>query len=139
MHDFILALIGGAMIGLAAVMLMATQGSILGVSGILSQSLSSFSSGRSWRISFILGVLAAPVLISFLTGYTPAVVITGSIVPLIVGGLLVGAGTVLGNGCTSGHGVCGISRFSTRSIFATAVFMIVAIITVWIVNKAAGA
>lgn len=139
MHDFVLALIGGAMIGLASVVLMATEGRILGISSILSQSLSSFSKDNSWRLSFILGVLAAPTLTILLTGQNPSVQITGNIVSLFVAGLLVGAGTVLGNGCTSGHGVCGISRLSNRSIFATAVFMIAAIFTVWAMNKAAGA
>jgi len=139
MHDFFLALTGGAMIGLASVILMASHGKILGTSGILSLSLTSFSTGYSWRISFILGVLAAPILTTLLTGYKPAVEITGSTLPLIAGGILVGVGTVLGNGCTSGHGVCGISRFSMRSIFATVVFMITAIITVWAVGTATGA
>jgi len=139
MHDFILALAGGAMIGLSAVLLMATHGKIMGVSGILSQSLSSFSSGNHWRISFLLGVVAAPVLSMLIIGYKPVVEITGSVVLLIAGGILAGVGTVLGNGCTSGHGVCGVSRFSTRSIFATAVFMVTAIITVWVMNAVTGA
>lgn len=139
MHEFILALIGGAMIGLASVILMATEGRILGVSGILNQSFSSFSNAYSWRLSFILGVLAAPLLIILLTSYKPSVEITENVVPLITGGLLVGAGTVLGNGCTSGHGVCGISRLSARSLFATVVFVVAAIITVWAMNTAVGA
>ena len=105
MHDFILALAGGMMIGLSAVLLMATHGKIMGVSGILSRSLSSFSSGNQWRISILLGVLAAPVLSMLIIGYKPVVEITGSVVLLIAGGIWAGVGTVLSNGCTSGHGV----------------------------------
>jgi uncharacterized membrane protein YedE/YeeE len=139
MHEYILALTGGAMIGLAAVLLMATQGSILGVSGILSQLLPPKSSAADWRISFVLGVLVAPILTMLITGYTPAVDITSNLPLLIIGGVLVGVGTVLGNGCTSGHGVCGLSRLSTRSLVATVIFMITAIITVWVMRSATGA
>ena len=130
---------GGAMIGLAAVMLMATQGSILGVSGILSQLLPPKSSAADWRISFVLGVLVAPILTMLITGYTPTVDITSNLPLLIIGGALVGVGTVLGNGCTSGHGVCGLSRLSTRSLVATAIFMITAIATVWAMRSVTGA
>ena len=139
MHEYILALTGGAMIGLAAVLLMATQGSILGVSGILSQLLPPKSSAADWRISFVLGVLVAPILTMLITGYTPTVDITSNLPLLIIGGVLVGVGTVLGNGCTSGHGVCGLSRLSTRSLVATVIFMITAIITVWVMRSATGA
>jgi len=139
MQDFLFALVGGVMIGLAAVMLMATQGKILGVSGILSQLLSKFTEGELWRLSFVSGVLAAPVLTLIVTGYKPAVEITDSTALLILAGLLVGVGTTLGSGCTSGHGVCGLSRFSVRSIFATVVFMVVAIVTVWAMNSMTGA
>lgn len=127
------------MIGLAAVILMATQGSILGVSGILSQLLPPKSSTADWRISFVFGVLLAPILTMLITGYTPNVDITSNLPLLIIGGVLVGIGTVLGNGCTSGHGVCGLSRLSTRSLVATAIFMITAITTVWVMRSATGA
>ncbi|MFT6304350.1 MAG: putative membrane protein YedE/YeeE [Granulosicoccus sp.] len=136
MHEYTLALLGGAMIGLAALMLMATQGEILGVSGILSRLLPPKSDNADWRISFVLGVLTAPVLTVLVTGYTPTVQITTNLPLLIGGGLLVGVGTVLGNGCTSGHGVCGLSRLSTRSLIATVIFMLTAIITVWLMNSA---
>lgn len=139
MHDFILALIGGAMIGLAAVILMAANGKILGVSGIVSNLLPAISKGESWQLSFVLGVFAAPVTLIFLTDYRPPVEITGNLALLIVGGLLVGVGTVMGNGCTSGHGVCGLPRLSLRSIIATGIFMITAILTVLIMNTVSGA
>lgn len=139
MHEYILALLGGAMIGLATIMLMATQGKILGVSGILSRLLPPKSNEADWRISFVLGVLVAPVLTMLVTGYRPDVDITNNLPLLIIGGLLVGLGTVLGNGCTSGHGVCGLSRFSTRSLVATVIFMLTAIITVWVMRSVTGA
>ena len=139
MHEYFLALLGGAMIGLAAVMLMATQGSILGVSGILNNLLPPKSSTADWRISFVLGVLVAPILTMIFTGNAPKVDITSNLPLLIIGGVLVGFGTVLGNGCTSGHGVCGLSRLSTRSLVATVIFMITAIITVWVMRSATGA
>jgi hypothetical protein len=139
MHEYFLALLGGAMIGLAAVMLMATQGSILGVSVILNNLLPPKSSTADWRISFVLGVLVAPILTMIFTGNAPKVDITSNLPLLIIGGVLVGFGTVLGNGCTSGHGVCGLSRLSTRSLVATAIFMITAIATVWAMHSATGA
>ena len=139
MYDYILALLGGAMIGMAAVMLMATHGKILGVSGIVSQLLPPFSTNENWRISFVLGVLAAPVAASLILGYRPAVEITSNLLLLIVSGLLVGIGTVMGSGCTSGHGVCGLSRLSTRSVVATAVFMLTAVATVFVVRTVTGA
>jgi len=138
MHDFVPALIGGVMIGLAAILLMAVNGKILGVSGILSQLPFDLTADGVWRLSFVSGVLVAPILWMFVAGYQPPVEITGNTLFLVAGGLLVGAGTVLGNGCTSGHGVCGLSRLSVRSMFATVVFMLSAIITVWAVNTVGG-
>ena len=121
MHDFILALLGGAMIGLAAVLLMATQGSIMGISGIASRLLPPISTDWQWRLAFLAGVLVAPLLATLITGEQPVIDISNNAVLLVIGGLLVGFGTVVGNGCTSGHGVCGLSRFSTRSLIATGV------------------
>ncbi len=138
MHEYLFALLGGAMIGVATVMLMATHGRTLGVSGILKQLLPPFSAIENWRISFVLGVLAAPFAASLFLGYRPVVEVTENILFLVAGGLLVGVGTVMGNGCTSGHGVCGLSRLSTRSIVATVVFMFSAIITVLVVRTATG-
>lgn len=130
MHDFALATLGGVMIGLAAILLMATHGRILGISGITSQLLPPTSGDWPWRLSFLAGVLVAPVLTGWITGILPAVQITDSVFLLVAGGLLVGFGTVYGNGCTSGHGVCGLSRFSVRSVVATVLFMIAAIVVV---------
>jgi len=130
MNEIIWALVGGAMIGLAALLLMATQGAIMGASGILSRSLQRPSPDSLWRLSFLIGMLVAPLLMMAFSSAPIQMQITDS-TPLLIGaGLLVGIGTVFGNGCTSGHGICGISRLSTRSIIATCVFMVTAIITV---------
>ena len=134
MHDFVAALLGGAMIGLAAVLLMASHGKIMGVSGIASRLLPPVAADWLWRVAFIAGVLAAPVIYMAVAGTLPAVAMTVSPLLLISGGLLVGAGTVIGNGCTSCHGVCGLSRLSRRSIVSTGVFMLSAVITVFIFN-----
>ena len=138
MHEFLMAFLGGLMIGTAAVLLMATHGSIMGISGIASKLLPPVAEDWHWRIVFIAGILAAPIMAYAISGTRPAVEITGSVAVLIVGGLLVGFGTVTGNGCTSGHGVCGLSRFSVRSIVATGVFMLTAIVTVYITHHVLG-
>lgn len=139
MYEFMMALLGGAMIGLAAVLLMATNGSIMGISGIASRLLPPSANDWQWRFSFIAGVMAAPLIYTLITSTKPAVEITSNVALLVVGGLLVGFGTVLGNGCTSGHGVCGLSRFSTRSIVATGVFMLFAFVTLFISRHILGA
>lgn len=138
MHDYLLALIGGSMIGAAAVTLMGTHGSIMGLSGILNQLLPPTNRDWSWRLSFIFGVLLAPLLVAVVTGHRPIVEITSSFPILVTAGLLVGTGTALGNGCTSGHGVCGLSRLSTRSLVATSVFMFTAMLTVFVVGQFTG-
>lgn len=138
MHEYLQALIGGLMIGLAAVVLMATHGKILGVSGILSRLLPPTATDWSWRVSFVIGVLAAPVLLLLFTGRQPDVELTAGLPLLVGGGLLVGLGTVIGSGCTSGHGVCGLGRLSTRSLVATATFMGTAGITVYFARHVIG-
>lgn len=139
MHDFIMALLGGAMIGLAAVLLMASNGSILGISGIASRLMPPLSTDWQWRLAFITGIFAAPPLLSLVMDSKPTIEITSSTILLVIGGLLVGLGTVIGNGCTSGHGVCGLSRLSTRSLIATGVFMLFAFATVFITRHMLGA
>lgn len=134
MHDFIMALLGGLMIGLAAVLLMATQGSIMGISGIASKLLPPVSLDWRWRFVFLAGVLAGPLVMIAISADPPEIEITPNVLLLVVSGFLVGFGTVTGNGCTSGHGVCGISRFSMRSLVATGVFMVSAIITVYVIR-----
>lgn len=117
------ALAGGILIGLAALLLLALNGRIAGVSGIINGAVENPGSDRSWRLAFILGLVAGAAL--YLLAW-PAGAVTRSGFPLgwlLAAGLLVGFGTRLGSGCTSGHGVCGLGRLSPRSLAATLVFM----------------
>ncbi len=124
------AAIGGALIGFSAVLLMFFNGRIAGITGIAAGMLDPASSDRGWRAAFLIGLIVAP-LSAMLLGYTvPIPRMPSSIVAVAIGGLLVGFGTRLSNGCTSGHGVCGIARLSIRSITATMIFMLAAIIVV---------
>jgi len=128
------ALAGGALIGLASALLMLFSGRIAGISGILGGCLIPSATDRHWRIAFLIGLIAAPV-IGALTGHAlPMPQMSASWPVIVVGGLLVGFGTRLGGGCTSGHGVCGIARLSPRSIAATLVFMAVAIAVVFLMR-----
>lgn len=124
------AAIGGALIGLSAVLLMLFTGRIAGVSGIFDGLINPQTSDRAWRAAFIAGLVAAPV-VAALVGYAvPMPQMPGSYITIVVGGLLVGFGARLGNGCTSGHGICGIARLSPRSIAATGMFMVAAVVAV---------
>lgn len=121
--EWTFGLVGGLMIGLAAVLLLATNGRIMGASGILGGLLD--GSGReNWgeRLAFVAGLIGAPALAALVWG-APQTHATSNVALLIVGGLLVGIGTRIGNGCTSGHGVCGMSRLSMRSIVATLFYL----------------
>jgi uncharacterized membrane protein YedE/YeeE len=126
---------GGALIGLSAVMLMAFAGRIAGISGIASRLLPPYEDREfSGRLALVAGLVAAPLLVWLVTGSLPSQTIQAGAPVLIVAGLLVGFGSVWGNGCTSGHGVCGLSRLSMRSLVATATFMATAIVTVFLVR-----
>ena len=126
--------------GLAAVLLMITTGRIAGISGIVSRILppAGKSTGAKVSIAFILGILVVAPIYRLFSGTSPEIVVTDHPLILVVAGLLVGFGSVLGNGCTSGHGVCGISRLSVRSIVATIVFMLAAIVTVFVSRMLSG-
>lgn len=127
---------GGALIGLSAVLLMALKGRIAGVSGIASRLLPPYEDREfAGRLAFVAGLVAAPVLVWLATGRFPAQTIEAGTPILLVAGLLVGFGSVWGNGCTSGHGVCGLSRLSMRSLVATATFMATAILTVFVMRQ----
>jgi uncharacterized membrane protein YedE/YeeE len=131
------SLIGGGMIGLAAVLLMAFHGRIAGMTGILAGLLPPVAADWPWRAAFILGAIVAPMVL-ILAGGT---VSYDSPVPapwLVVGGLVVGVGVFFGAGCTSGHGVCGMARLSPRSIVATLTFMVSTAATVFVVRHVAG-
>lgn len=135
--NWIVALIGGMLIGLSATILLAISGRIAGISGIVNGAIR-FNIQESWRWFFILGMLAGGLL--YKTVLFPESTLTSSINPwsMFVGGLLVGFGTRMGNGCTSGHGVCGLGRLSFRSLVAVITFMVTAIVTVWITRHLLG-
>tara|TARA_X000000368_G_scaffold190316_1_gene150069 strand:- start:616 stop:1029 length:414 start_codon:yes stop_codon:yes gene_type:complete len=124
------AFAGGSLIGFAAFLFFAFNGRIAGISSISSGVINN-NENRIDNILFLLGLIIGPIIYS-LTGNEIVSILTNSIPLLIIGGLLVGVGTKIGNGCTSGHGVCGISRFSLRSIIATVTFIITGVITVFI-------
>ncbi|WP_374424584.1 YeeE/YedE family protein [Paracoccus sp. (in: a-proteobacteria)] len=126
---------GGALIGLSAVLLMALLGRVAGMTGILSGAI--FGPDRGWRLAFLAGAIAAPILM----GALGAGIAFDSSVPrpfLVLGGLLVGIGVSYGGGCTSGHGVCGNARLSPRSLVATVTFMLSAGITVYVIRHLIG-
>ncbi len=131
------SLAGGALIGLAALLLLHANGRIAGISGIVGGLLRPATQDRGWRIAFILGMLIAPTVWA-LAGNLPAMVIDADLPLLIVAGLVVGISTRYGAGCTSGHGVCGISRLSPRSLAATVAFMASGFITVFVVRHLLG-
>lgn len=141
-------LVGGVLIGLSAVWLMATLGRIAGISGILSGLLLERPTRDSaWRLAFLLGLISGPVILILLGGGlgnvsgAPDEVIgepVGSVGLMLLAGLLVGVGTGIGNGCTSGHGVCGLARLSPRSLAATLIFLGSAMLTVFVIRHLYG-
>lgn len=139
MTDFtpIQSLIGGALIGLAAVFLMALHGRVAGMTGILTGVIPPVASDWRWRAAFLAGAIVAPVLRLAAGGVIPfeVPVSTGA---LIFGGLLVGIGVHFGNGCPSGHGICGLARFSPRSLAAVLTFMLTAFATVFVMRHVIG-
>lgn len=135
MHTEIIAngLLGGSLIGLSAIFLMLTLGRISGISGITSSLLSfRLSKQNLLRATFLVGLLIGPVVYLALFGKVPDVVMEKSFSYLVAGGALVGFGASMGSGCTSGNGVCGLARFSPRSIVSTVVFLTTSIITVFL-------
>ncbi|HYD67207.1 YeeE/YedE family protein [Azospirillum sp.] len=134
----IAALAGGALIGLSAALLLVLNGRVAGISGILGGLLAPERGETAWRLAFLAGLLAAPLAYAALGGTLPEVRTDASTGLLVAGGLLVGFGTRLGSGCTSGHGVCGLARLSPRSLAATGVFMATAVATVFAARHLAG-
>ena len=127
------SLAGGLLIGLATALLLLLSGRIAGISGIVGGLLRPGKGDVAWRVAFVLGLFAAP-LVFVLAMPLPRVAIDASTTTLIIAGLLVGVGTRYGSGCTSGHGVSGLSRGSRRSIVATASFMVAGFLTVFVVR-----
>ncbi len=136
MEDFtpVSGLIGGLLIGLAAALLLLLNGRISGISGIVGGLVIPKSSDGGWHAAFVAGLLVGAFAYALATGGAVPVTLQASLPVLVMAGLLVGFGTRLGSGCTSGHGVCGIARLSKRSIVATSVFVGVAMLTVFLTH-----
>ncbi|MHA3884943.1 YeeE/YedE family protein [Stutzerimonas degradans] len=132
------ALAGGALIGLAAALFVMLNGRIAGISGLLASLLERSAEGRGEKALFLLGILLAP-LLWLIAGEWPQMEFQTSWLGLLIAGVLVGVGTRYGAGCTSGHGVCGISRLSARSIVATLAFMAAGFATVFVIRHLVGA
>jgi len=131
------ALAGGALLGLASALFILLNGRILGISGILGGLLRPKAGDIGWRLAFVLGMLVAPAIYLLLAGpMQPR--IDASWLMVILAGLLVGVGTRYGSGCTSGHGICGLSRMSPRSLVATATFMAAGFVTVFLLRHVLG-
>lgn len=136
MEQFVMPLVGGLMLGVASVVLLATMGRVAGVSGITWGAIS--GPDRAWRVLFVIGIVLGTVIAHQATGLPNPVPKEGSWLLAVGAGLLVGIGTRVGSGCTSGHGVCGIGRLSGRSIAATITFMATGVITVFVVRHVLG-
>lgn len=134
----IASLVGGMLIGLSAALLLLFEGKIAGISGIVGGILNPAKNDTLWRFVFVVGLLTGGLIFYQIAPQAFAIEISRSAGALALAGLLVGFGTRLGNGCTSGHGVCGISRISKRSILATLTFMATGILTVFVVNHILG-
>lgn len=130
MSEYWNALAGGLLIGLSAAILMVANGRVAGISGIAGRLLQGVQVAAG--IVFVLGLMAGPVIYRFFSGAWPSVTVTSSWPLLVIAGLLVGFGSRMGSGCTSGHGVVGLARLSRRSVAAVATFMIAAIATVYV-------
>ena len=135
----VLSATGGILIGLASVMLMAALGRIAGISGMIGGLLPPVTAGEwGWRLAFLAGMIAAPVVLLAATGSMPLIEVPSSTGMLVIGGILVGIGVSYGSGCTSGHGVCGMARLSARSIAATLTFMLTTGVTVFVIRHVIG-
>jgi hypothetical protein len=132
------SLLGGMILGIAAALYVLLHGRILGVSGIISGLLHPKLSDSAWRVSLILGLVSAPFMAALFFGIFPVVEIESDWIAIVIAGLLVGFGSHYGSGCTSGHGICGLSRLSPRSLVATLAFMCAGFVTVFILRHLIG-
>ncbi|AUC08185.1 hypothetical protein F946_03201 [Acinetobacter johnsonii ANC 3681] len=137
MHDFLIAFIGGLMLGLSVVGYLYVNGRIAGISGLIGQVINSKTMFKTPAIWFLSGLILTPFIYGLFV--QPEIELNASPLMMIVAGLLVGFGTRLGSGCTSGHGICGISRLSKRSIIATMTFMFAGFVAVYIIRHITGA
>ncbi|ASI92538.1 MULTISPECIES: YeeE/YedE family protein [Vibrio] len=127
------SLLGGMMLGLSATILLLFNGKVAGISGIVSKIYKGRAGDTSWRVLFVLGMVVGGVATAKWFGLAPVAMVVST--PLVlISGLLVGMGTKLGNGCTSGHGICGMGRLSVRSVMATVTFMVVAMLTTFVMT-----
>jgi uncharacterized protein len=131
------SLTGGILIGIAATLLMAFNGRIAGMTGILSGILPPVASDWAWRLTFLAGAVTGPAIFVAAGGSVPFAV-PAAPAALVIGGLIVGIGVYFGSGCTSGHGVCGMARISPRSIAATFIFMTTTLFTVYVIRHVIG-
>ncbi len=135
----LISLAGGGLIGLASVLLMAVRGRIFGATGLLAATaFTRPTSDNAWRWALLAGMVSGPAAVAIVTGNLPEITVPVSLPMLLVGGVLVGIGVTFGSGCTSGHGVCGLARFSVRSLVATVTFMVATFITVFVVRHVVG-
>lgn len=138
MHDFLIAFLGGLLLGLAVVGYLFVNGRVAGISGLIAQVLNPQSMFKSPAIWFLSGLIITPFIYGIF--FKPEIIMVNTNpILLIIAGLLVGFGTRLGSGCTSGHGICGMSRLSVRSIVATCTFMLAGFITVYVMRHVIGA
>jgi uncharacterized membrane protein YedE/YeeE len=132
------SLLGGMILGLAAALYVFLHGRILGISGIVSGLLHPKLTDTAWRLSLVLGLISAPFLAALFFGMISIVVIDSSWLAIVIAGLLVGFGAHYGSGCTSGHGICGLSRLSPRSLVATLAFMSAGFVMVFVIRHLIG-
>ena len=132
------SLLGGIILGVAAALYVLFHGRILGISGIISGLLHPMSGDRAWRMALILGLLTAPLLAALFFEIHPIVEVEADWLAVVIAGLLVGFGTQYGSGCTSGHGICGLSRLSPRSLVATVSFMTAGFLIVFVLRHVIG-
>lgn len=137
MHDFLFAFLGGTLLGLSVVGYLYVNGRIAGVSGLIAQVLNLQTIFKTPALWFLLGLFVVPFFYGLVQ--TPNIELNTSPLMMIVAGLLVGFGTRMGSGCTSGHGICGISRLSKRSMIATMTFMFAGFVTVYLIRHIIGA
>ncbi|WP_445346483.1 YeeE/YedE family protein [Acinetobacter bohemicus] len=137
MHDFLFAFLGGTLLGLSVVGYLYVNGRIAGVSGLIAQVLNLQTIFKTPALWFLLGLFVVPFFYGIVQ--TPNIELNASPLMMIVAGLLVGFGTRMGSGCTSGHGICGISRLSKRSMIATMTFMFAGFVTVYLIRHIIGA
>ena len=133
------SLLGGLSLGIAAALYVLLHGRILGISGIVSGLLHPKATDTAWRLSLVLGLISAPFLAALFLGIFPIVEIDSSWLAIVIAGLLVGFGSQYGSGCTSGHGICGLSRLSPRSLIATLAFMSAGFVMVFVIRHLIGA